>query len=179
MKKFRIIFFLFFIIILTALVFPCFAAGNSSTVNERYLRIHIRADSDLPEAQAVKYAVRDGLVAYLSPSISQVDGFDDAKNTLKKELDAIERVAESVLRGHGFDYGATATLRIEKFPTRVYGEYTLEEGEYLALIVELGSGEGQNWWCVVYPPLCFAGQNNVPIKYKSKLLELIERWKTE
>ena len=75
-------------------------------------------------------------------------------------------------------YEAKAEVRREYFPVRVYGEYTLPAGEYLALVVELGRAEGKNWWCVVYPPLCFAGQAGVPIYYKSRILELIDAWKT-
>jgi stage II sporulation protein R len=139
------------------------------------LRIHIRADSDETGAQAVKYAVRDAVVDYLTPVAAKAQNFSQAAVLLESELAAVEGVANAVLRGQGFDYRANATLQTERFPTRKYGEFVLEEGEYLALIVKLGRGEGQNWWCVIYPPLCFAGQQN--IVYKSKILELIERWK--
>jgi stage II sporulation protein R len=82
-----------------------------------------------------------------------------------------------VLLQKGYSYGARASVRRERFPTRVYGEYVLERGEYLALIVELGKGEGDNWWCVVYPPLCFVGDSGAKLVYKSKIAEIIERWK--
>lgn len=175
MKKFCIFFLLSCIISVTALAGT--ACTGSPVYEERYLRIHIRADSDESAAQAVKYAVRDGVVEYLTPVVCKAESFAHAASLLKDELPAVQAVANAVLRGQGLNYGAKASLKTEKFPTRKYGEFVLEEGEYLALILELGSGEGQNWWCVVYPPLCFAGQTGVPIQYKSKLLEIIERWK--
>lgn len=177
MKKFCIIFLLSFIISVTTLGAGGCVSPRSQDVNERYLRIHIRADSDAGEAQAVKYAVRDAVVEYLTPTVAGIETFEEAERRVRENLKEIVAVSESVLKGQGFEYGAKAALKTEKFPTRKYGEFTLEEGEYLALIIELGRGEGQNWWCVVYPPLCFAGQANTPIVYKSKILEIIEAWK--
>ena len=173
MKKFCIFFLLSCILIVTA--FSGTGCVQTNATNERYLRIHIRADSDETGAQTVKYAVRDAVVDYLTPVAAKAQDFSQATLLLESELAAVEGVANAVLMGQGFDYRATATLKTELFPTRKYGEFVLEEGEYLALIVKLGRGEGQNWWCVIYPPLCFAGQQN--IVYKSKILELIERWK--
>ena len=68
-------------------------------------------------------------------------------------------------------------MKTEEFPTRIYGEYTLPAGEYTALIIELGEGAGDNWWCVIYPPLCFSSPSGGKIVYKSKIIEIIETWK--
>ena len=86
-----------------------------------------------------------------------------------------EKQADKILREHGFTYGARASLRQEEFPTRVYEDITLSAGVYDALILELGTGEGDNWWCVVYPPLCFAGGNG-NVVYKSKIAEIIRNF---
>ena len=98
-----------------------------------------------------------------------------------KDYASVEAVfttnSEQILSKNGFSYGATAKLTAERFPTRVYGEYTLPAGEYTALILELGKGQGDNWWCVVYPPLCFAKPTGGNVVYKSKILEIIENWK--
>ena len=75
----------------------------------------------------------------------------------------------------GFSYRATVSLTKEKFPTRVYDGYTLPAGEYRALIVYLGEGVGDNWWCVVYPPLCFSSLST-GVVYKSKIAEIIQKW---
>ena len=191
MKKFCIIFLLSFIIIVTAFGFSA-PAGDLQT--ENYLRIHIRADSNESEAQAVKYLVRDELVHFLTPLVAEyatkeeaikAGDFAEASCAKKEEaikgvrgqISAIERVAKNTLAKNGFAYGARARFEKESFPTRVYGEYTLPAGEYLALVVELGSGKGDNWWCVVYPPLCFASPKGEQVIYKSKIAEIIKSWK--
>ena len=177
MKKFCIIFLLSIIISLTALGFSGGgqdAKGVQGTQTE-YLRIHIRADSNEESAQKVKYKVRDEVVAYLTPLVADYQTSTQAMQSIENNLTAIERVATAALSSNGFSYGAYASVKTERFPTRVYGEYTLPSGEYSALIIELGSGKGDNWWCVVYPPLCFTATPNVV--YKSKILEIIRKWK--
>ena len=175
MRKIGIILLLSCIITLTAVgLFGCRQGGQ---VSSEYLRIHIRADSDEPQAQAAKYAVRDALVEALAPTVAECDSFLEAARRLKGLEGTLSAVGTQTLRENGLDYAAKAEVRTEYFPTRVYGEYTLPAGEYLALVVELGRAEGNNWWCVVYPPLCFAGQAGVPIRYKSRIAELIAAWK--
>ena len=175
MRKLCIIFLLSIIISVTA--FGLFAPVERGGVNAEYIRIHIRADSDDKEAQAVKYLVRDTLVEALTPIVAECDSYAEAEAAVRQNEGYLSLLASNALQKNGFAYGAVARLEREYFPTRVYGEYTLEAGEYLALIVELGRGAGQNWWCVIYPPLCFAGQANTPVRYKSKILEIIEEWK--
>jgi len=192
MRKYCIIFLSLFIITVTGLCFCERAsesvganflfsgqsqAQTSGTGREDYFRIHIRADSNSDRDQAVKYLVRDQVVKYLVPCVAEFTDQKQAVDGVKKRLKEIENVAETVLKKQGFFYGASVSVRKEKFPTRVYGEYTLPTGEYTALIIELGSGKGDNWWCVVYPPLCFtAAQENVI--YKSKILEIIQSFFT-
>lgn len=174
MKKFCITFLLSGIIILTAVAF----GGVSKTEgNADYLRIHIRADSNEEEAQRVKYLVRDDVVAYLTPIVAKADEKEEAMRLLEENLSGIEKTANAVLQREGFDYTCKALLTLAEFPTRKYGFYTLEKGVYDALILKLGSGKGDNWWCVVYPPLCFAGNENIEVRYKSLIAEKIEKWK--
>jgi stage II sporulation protein R len=179
MKNFCIIFLSLIIISLTALGFSGVLSGgseNTPLTNTEYLRIHIRADSNDERAQAVKYAVRDKVVEYLTPLVAECQTKAEAMREMKAALTDIEEVANGVLQNKGFDYRANAALQREVFPTRVYGEYILPAGEYSALILRLGSGEGDNWWCVVYPPLCFAGDTNASVIYKSKIKEIIQRF---
>lgn len=140
-----------------------------------YLRVHIRANSNSTEDQAVKYSVRDGVVSYLTPFVAECTTKSEAMELIGGKLQEISRVADGILRQNGFYYGASAFLREEEFPTRVYEEVTLSAGVYDALILELGLGSGDNWWCVVYPPLCFAGGNG-NIVYKSKIAEIIRNF---
>ena len=149
---------------------------QAASQNGEYLRIHIRADSNENAAQAVKYKVRDRVVEYLTPLVASYESKEASMQGVRKNLQKIAQVATQVLREEGFSYDATACLEEEYFPTRVYGEYTLPAGTYSALILRLGSGEGDNWWCVVYPPLCFAA-TDADVVYKSKIIEIIEDWK--
>jgi stage II sporulation protein R len=178
MKKNCIIFLLSFIITVTALGFSgVFKATAPSDYRAEFLRIHIRADSNAQEAQAVKYLVRDKIVDYLTPVVACCESKNEAIVRVQEHLSGLERAAERALHQNGFAYGAKARLSVEEFPTRVYGEYTLPAGSYTALVIELGAGKGDNWWCVVYPPLCFATPSGGNVVYKSKILEIIEAWK--
>ena len=162
--------------LLTALFFGLvFTFGNTEGGAEApssYLRIHVRANSNSEEDQTVKYLVRDALVEYLTPLVAEAESKEEALSLVRGRLQEAEAVAEGVLLRNGLSYGASAKLAKEEFPTRVYEGATLPAGVYDAFILELGSGEGDNWWCVVYPPLCFAG-GETDIIYKSKILEII------
>ena len=149
--------------------------GYNSAFCEEFLRIHVRADSNEAEAQEVKYKVRDCVVEYLTPLVAEYHTKAEAVAGLQSKLPQIQRLANALLQREGFDYGATVSLTNEEFPTRVYGEFTLPAGKYSALILNLGSGRGDNWWCVVYPPLCFAS-TDADVIYKSKIMEIIETW---
>lgn len=141
------------------------------------MRIHIRADSNAAADQAVKLKVRDAVTAYLEPELETVGTFDAAYKAIEKRLRTIEAVADRVLEREGFSYRATAKLVNELFPARSYDGIIVESGYYDALILELGSGRGDNWWCVIYPPLCFLeAQAGDSVTYKSKLKELWDKY---
>lgn len=150
--------------------------GINKQVNATYLRIHIRANSNFEIDQNVKYEIKDEIVEYLTPFLINGKTFERAKVIINEQLENIENVANNVLLSKGFAYTAKAKLNEEFFPTRSYSSLTLESGFYDALIVSLGSGEGDNWWCVVYPPLCFTTSENVSTVYKSLIWEIIENW---
>ena len=182
MKNRCIIFLLSVIIIMTAFIsFPKVdGAGTSSALPVReYLRIHVRANSNAEHDQEVKYLVKDSIVQQLTPIIEGCRSKAEAREKLRESLKDIVAVADGVLKDHGYGYGAKATLRFEEFPTRVYNSLTLPSGAYEAVIVELGEGKGDNWWCVVYPPLCFSGGRATvgEVVYKSKIAEWIEKLK--
>ena len=140
-----------------------------------YLRIHIRANSNSIEDQNVKYKVKDQIVEALIPVLSNVESFEEAKEVVAQNFDMIENVADNVLQEEGFSYKSKAKLNNEYFPTRVYENLTLEEGYYDALILELGSGTGDNWWCIVFPAFCFTKtQNSDNIVYISLIWEIIK-----
>ncbi len=136
------------------------------------IRIHIRADSDSDVDQAIKYVVRDKIVEYLTPRVGSARSRAEAYRIVKSCAGEAEDIAEDILSACGFGYGANAYVARETFPDRTYGDVTYPAGEYDALIVELGSGEGANWWCVAYPPLCFYGEDG-SVEYASIIAELI------
>ncbi|MBQ8427894.1 MAG: stage II sporulation protein R [Clostridia bacterium] len=171
MKKICIIFLTSIIIILSA-VGIC---QPQQTAQTEYLRIHIRANSNSQEDQTVKYKVRDAVVEYLTPYVAASETLAEAEKTVYSQLDGVTAVACKTLINEGFSYRATAAVTTETFPTRVYDGYTLPAGEYRSLILYLGEGVGDNWWCVVYPPLCFSTLST-NVVYKSKIAEIIERW---
>lgn len=170
MKKFCISLSIIGIIILT-IVISCFKTGGET----EYLRIHVRANSNSIADQSVKYSVRDEIVAYLAPYVAECDTREKAMNMLSSQAGNIQKRINSFLIKRGFSYGCKVRIDNEYFPTRVYEDITLEEGYYDAVIVELGSGEGNNWWCIVYPPLCFT-KGEGTVKYRSKIEEIIRKF---
>lgn len=176
MKK--IFFALSALIILVGIIF----LAPTSKTNTDFLRIHIRADSNSQADQNVKYQVKTAVVDYLTPYLSNAGTKDAAMAVVKEHLKGIEKVCDETLAANGFEYKSRARLATEEFPDRSYNGVTLAAGVYDALIIELGSGSGNNWWCVVYPPLCFVGgecNGTNQIVYKSKLMEIIRKWQAE
>lgn len=176
-KKFCITFFLLFIIIATVLLaLP--VKGESANASADYLRIHVRANSNLEADQEVKYLVKDKVVEFITPYIKECVSKQAAIDVIGGLTEDIANVCERELKAHGFNYGAKAEIRSEKFPTRVYGQLTLQEDVYDALIIELGTGKGDNWWCVIYPPLCFTSASQ-DIEYRSFIYDIINKLKNK
>lgn len=168
MKKVCISFIAIAIIILSV-VGVCF----TKTTHTEYLRIHIRANSNSEQDQAIKYEVKRAVVEFLTPFIAECDTKQKAQEVFNAQKQNITGVANKVLEKGGFNYTASVKICREEFPTRVYENYTLEQGFYDAIIINLGNAEGQNWWCVVYPPLCFTG-SGADYRYESKIGQIIK-----
>ena len=163
------------IIISVFIIFAIILIGTTyRQIDTNYLRIHIRANSNAEVDQIIKYKIKDQIVEYLTPHIATCNSFDDVKSCLEENLDKIDKVATSVLKDNNYQYEAHSKVTAEEFPTRSYGDFVLEAGYYDALIVELGEAKGDNWWCVVYPPLCFTStQSGSNAIYRSRILDLI------
>lgn len=171
MKRPCIIFLVFAIIILSVVAIEV----KDKSVYKEYLRIHIRANSNSQIDQQVKYEIKDNVVNFLAPHIASCKTYSDAEEMLKNNLSGIERVADGILKKHNFSYTSSASVKLEEFPTRTYQNLTLESGVYRALIINLGSGAGDNWWCVVYPPLCFT-HGDYPYQYRSAIIDIINNF---
>ena len=147
----------------------------SNECNVEYLRIHIRANSNSSADQEVKYKVKDAVVEALIPVLSEIETFDQAIEIVSNNFSMIENVANQTLQSNGFTYSSKAKIANEYFPTRTYENITLEEGYYDALILNLGSGEGDNWWCIVFPAFCFTKTKNFDnLVYISQIWEIIK-----
>lgn len=153
----------------------CGAAPDAKELASECVRIHIRANSNSDIDQAVKLRVRDTVTQYLTDKLENAKTKERALEILEKEKENLIKLANSALKTNGFDYGASAAISREHFPEREYGEYTFPEGEYDALIINLGSGSGDNWWCVAFPPLCFVPDGgSEKIVYKSWIKEKLD-----
>lgn len=140
----------------------------------KYIRIHIRANSNSIQDQQIKHEIKDSVCEFLTPLFLDCGEIEKAEKILSANLDNIERIVDSLLLSKGFTYKSSAKLNNEYFPTRSYKDLVLDSGYYDALIIDLGEGKGDNWWCVIYPPMCFA-DNTKNIVYKSKLLQIISK----
>lgn len=144
-----------------------FCAGCGYTKTEdKPLRLHVRADSNMPQAQAVKREVAAAIDGYLAAELKHVRGYEQLLDAVNARLGAIKEIAAAVLRSRGFGYGASAILVRERFAERDYGGTVMPAGEYDALIVRLGSGGGDNWWGMIYP------RDGEGVRYKSFIAEL-------
>lgn len=142
------------------------------------VRIHIRANSNSESDQGIKLVVRDSIINYITPLIADCKNSSEVKNVLEDNIVNINQIADDKLIENGFDYVANSKVTNEYFPSRSYNGEIFEPDYYDALIVNLGTGKGDNWWCVAYPPLCFVGNDNGSgnIEYRSKLVELINKF---
>ena len=174
MKKFILVFVAILVVIGTVIIAK--NMGNTAEADTDYLRIHVRANSNSQTDQSIKYIVKDEVVAFITPYAAQCTDKAKAMEIISGILPEIEEVCDRVLAEHGFSYKSRASVRAEEFPTRVYGDLTLESGLYDALIIELGSGTGDNWWCVIYPPLCFTS-GTADVKYRSAIWDIINKFK--
>ncbi len=138
------------------------ALRAQSQLAERVVRLHVLANSDGEEDQALKLLVRDRVLARATELLTQAKDRTEAEALLRAELPELEALAVRELRANGCTYPVTAKLTDTEFPTREYDGFTLPAGEYLALRVVIGEGAGRNWWCVVFPPLCTAASADVP-----------------
>lgn len=139
---------------LALLFLPNHGTDVLPSLSDKVLRLHIIADNDTKEAQAVKLLVRDAVCDYLSPLPEGVDSKDKVCEYLTLHMTELVSLADEVLQQHSCNYHASASIERRFFPLKTYGSYTFPPGEYDALCITLGSGSGQNWWCLAFPSLC-------------------------
>ncbi len=155
----------FLILIACAFCFFIYKEKNNDIV-----RIHIVAEDDSALAQENKLLVRDKINEFICPLLENCKSKDDALLVLSKNLNKIEEIAKEYSL-----FGATVSLGTEDFPQKTYGDTVYPAGEYSALMVRLGSAQGQNWWCVAFPPMCYSSSDDNKVEYRSFFVSLLER----
>lgn len=142
-------------------------------IAEEILRLHVVANSDSEEDQTLKMEVKESIVTYLRGIMGDAKSVEEARLEIQKRLPEIEDLAREKMKMEGYDYEADAVLGKCYFPVKEYGDMTFPAGEYEALKVNLGKSAGKNWWCVMYPTLCFVDSTYqiVPETSKEKLKE--------
>lgn len=178
MKFFKVILLSFLLIIFLISVVNINTIKSDSQNNVDYLRLHIRANSNDDVDQKVKYKVKNALLQLITKDVSEIDNKNDLANYFEKNKVTLERYVNNILAENSFNYTSDIVVQNEYFPTRTYNGVTLESGFYDAIIIKLGKAEGNNWWCVAYPPLCFMYESSDfgNITYKSKLMEIIDKF---
>lgn len=146
--------FLMVILLILGAIYAYSIYRDRQTLNNQVIRLHVVADTDDPEDQEIKLLVRDEILKLVNTIKSDALTKEDALALLQDQLPRLQEAANRVLQQSGKDYQAEVTLQQEAFPTRIYDTFSLPAGVYDSLRVTLGSGEGKNWWCVVFPDLC-------------------------
>ncbi len=142
---------------------------------EEVLRFHVLANSDSEEDQSLKIKVRDSVLAFLEENMPETDSASETTAWAREHIDAIEEVGRDTVAASGADQTVSAAVTTCWFPDKSYGDITFPAGNYEALRIEIGAAKGHNWWCVLYPSLCFLDTTNavVPEEGKQKLKNVL------
>ena len=142
---------------------------------EKLIRFHVIANSDTDEDQELKLKVRDAVIAYLQPKLENSKSIEESEAIIKREYSNLEEISNKVIYDNGYDYSVDIGLQYSYFPAKQYSSVVLPAGKYKALKIIIGEGKGKNWWCVMFPPLCFVDDQNGVIDEKTdkKLKEIL------
>lgn len=134
----------------------------------KIMRFHVRANSDTQEDQELKMAVKEDVVTFLKPLLETCDSVAESKNVIVSNLQNIYTIAINTIVEQGYDYEVKVYVTEEEFPAKTYGDLTFPAGKYQALRIDIGEAKGQNWWCVMYPPLCFIDETTAVVSQDGK-----------
>lgn len=148
------------------------------SIASKILRFHVLANSDSIKDQEVKEKVRDAVGTYLKPFLEESDNIDKTREIVNAHMEEIVEVSKETLKENGYDYDVEASVTHTDFPEKTYGSYTFPKGNYEALEIIIGEGAGKNWWCVLYPNMCFKGTvyEVVEDEAKEELREVLSAW---
>ena len=154
-----------------------YAQNVSTDLAENVFRLHVLANSDSEEDQNLKYIVRDALLSYMNEICANCETKQEAIAIVEQNLDTFKQIASDTIKNEGYNYDVTLEIGNFEFPTKQYGDISLPAGFYDALRVKIGEAKGQNWWCVMFPPLCFVDISSGVVPEESK--EVLEENLTE
>lgn len=140
---------------IAACAFSVYADKTEKDISSNVIRLHVIANSDGQYDQNLKFAVRDAVLDKTSHLFSCKTDISSVRAEIENNLDTIRNIAEETVKQEGYEYCVKVSLGNSDFPTKAYGNVTLPAGTYEALKIEIGAAEGKNWWCVMFPPLCF------------------------
>lgn len=164
-----------FITLLFMLATKSYSYNIQKGIADEVIRLHVLANSDEDYDQQLKIKVKDGIVKMLENELHNSMSKDETRIILLQNLDKIEDKAKKIIEENGYNYNVSAKITFDDFPTKQYGDVVLPAGEYEALKVEIGEAKGKNWWCVMFPPLCFvdASVKEVPKEDKDMLKSVL------
>ena len=150
-----------------------YVSAVSNNIANGVFRLHVIANSDSPEDQNLKYIVRDELIKYMNTLAKDCNSKQEVIEIAKNNISNFENIAKKTIKDNGFNYNVTVEIGNFDFPTKTYGDITLPAGTYDSLKIKIGKSEGQNWWCVMFPPLCFVEVTTgiVPEESKKEMKE--------
>lgn len=154
------------------------SAYSNKTVeglSDSLIRLHVIANSDSDEDQELKRSVRDAVIKYMEEELKGAENIDEVKRRINNDIGRLEEIAAEVVKSCGKDYEVHASIGKSLFPTKAYGDIVLPAGSYQALKIVIGEGQGANWWCVLFPPLCFVdvSHGTVPDSVKEELKSVL------
>lgn len=169
-KRFTILFLLFFLyIIISATAYTNAVCGD---ISDSVLRLHVIANSNSTEDQNLKYLVRDNVLQYLNEITNGVTSKEEIIKIISDNLENFKEVAQNTVHENGYTYEISVEIGNFDFPTKTYGDVSFPAGYYDALRIKIGNAEGKNWWCVMFPPLCFIDVSSGIVPDESK--EILE-----
>jgi len=153
-----------------------YVQATSSNISNELFRLHVIANSNSNEDQNLKYKVRDGVIKYVESISKNATSKNDIINIVTENSENIKSIAEQIIKDEGYSYSVKINVGNFSFPTKHYGDISLPSGFYDALRIEIGNASGENWWCVMFPPLCFVDITTgiVPEESKTTLQENLE-----
>ena len=165
-KRFFIVLILFSIFVFISAI--SYVNAVSEDLSESVFRLHVIANSDSKEDQDLKYKVRDSILEYINELAVDCSSKDEVIALATEKQEALHDIAKKVIEENGYDYDVNISIGNFEFPTKTYGDISFPAGNYDALRVEIGEAGGQNWWCVMFPPLCFVDVTSGVVPDESK-----------